>query len=100
MGEGKQMTKIVRPLRSGQVTLPAEFRKQLGITEHSVLQLSLVEGELRLRPLRVQERPGSAWLEELYRRFAPVREEANQSSEGEIDAAIDAAVVAVRKRRA
>lgn len=95
------MTKIVRPLRSGQVTIPAEFRKQLGITEHSFLQLTLAEGELRLRPVRVQEaQPSSAWLEDLYRRFAPVREEARQSSEQEIDEAIAAAVRAVRERHA
>lgn len=93
-------TKIVRPLRSGQVTIPAEFRKQLGITEDSVLQISLVEGELRLRPLRIHDQPGSAWLEELYQRFAPVREEARQSSEAEVDQVIDAAVRAVRERHA
>jgi AbrB family looped-hinge helix DNA binding protein len=100
MPGSETMTKIIRPLRSGQVTIPAEFRKRLGITEHSVLQLSLVEGELRLRPLRVQKPEGSAWLEELYRRFAPVREEAGGAGEDEVNAAIDAAVRAVRERHA
>ena len=34
----RPMTRIVRPLRGGQITIPAEFRRELGITEESVLQ--------------------------------------------------------------
>ena len=37
----KRMSRIVRPLRGGQITIPAEFRKELGITEESVLQVTL-----------------------------------------------------------
>jgi AbrB family looped-hinge helix DNA binding protein len=101
MADNESTSRIVRPLRSGQVTIPAEFRKRLGITEDSLLQLTLAEGELRLRPVRVQDaRPASPWLEELYQRFAPVRAEARHLSEGEVDEAIDAAVRAVRDRHA
>ncbi|HEY8692219.1 MAG TPA: AbrB/MazE/SpoVT family DNA-binding domain-containing protein [Chloroflexota bacterium] len=101
MARGGSTTRIVKPLRSGQITIPAEFRERLGITADSVLQMSLTEGELRIRPLEVTRRAaGSPWLKELYDLFAPVREEAKQFSEAEVDAAIDSAVRAVRREHA
>ena len=101
MARDGSTTRIVKPLRSGQITIPAEFRERLGITADSVLQMSLTEGELRIRPLEVTRRAaGSPWLKELYDLFAPVREEAKQFSEAEVDAAIDSAVRAVRREHA
>jgi AbrB family looped-hinge helix DNA binding protein len=94
-------SRLVRPQRGGQITIPAAFRKQLGITEESVLLVTLEDGELRIKPVSPGDTaPGSPWLKELYDLFAPVREEAAQYPEAEIDAAIDAAVAAVRKQRA
>ena len=93
-------SRIVRPLRGGQVTIPVEFRKSLGITPETLLQLSVIDGELRIKPLSVRNTVGgSPWLKELYDLFAPVREEAQRFSSEEIDAAIDEAVKAVRERR-
>ena len=101
MARDGSTTRIVKPLRSGQITIPAEFRERLGITADSVLQMSLTEGELRIRPLEVTRRAaGSPWLKELYDLFAPVREEAKQFSDAEVDAAIDSAVRAVRREHA
>jgi AbrB family looped-hinge helix DNA binding protein len=95
------MTRIVRPLRSGQITIPAEFRKQLGITEDSVLELTLQGAELRIKALRPKETAeGSPWFKDLYEHFAPVREEAEQYSEEEIETAIDEAVRAARRENA
>jgi len=97
------LTKIVRPLRSGQITIPAEFRQKLGIGLDSLLQVTLMQGELRVRPLSVSERAaGSPWLEELYDAFSSVREEAGSKryTAEEINAAIDAAVQAVRQKHA
>ena len=95
------MTRIVRPLRGGQITIPAEFRKKLGISPEGLLQLTLEDGELRIRPVRISEAgEGSPWLKELYELFAPVRTEAVTSSEDDINAAIDKATRAVRKKRA
>ena len=95
------MTRIVRPLRSGQITIPAEFRKRLGITEDTVLQMMLREGELRIRPMRVTETAaGSPWLKDLYDLFAPVREEAAAMGEEEVDEAVKGAVTASRKKHA
>jgi hypothetical protein len=62
--------------------------------------MTLVSGELRIRPVRVQENEGgSVWLKELYDRFAPVRQEATRFSEDEINADINQAFAEVRKQR-
>jgi AbrB family looped-hinge helix DNA binding protein len=103
MKDKEPMTKIVRPLRSGQITIPAEFRRQLGIDEHSMLKMTLERDELRLTPVAVREQTqGSPWLRELYDEFAPVRQEAIDKgyTEEEINADIDAAVRARRAARA
>jgi bifunctional DNA-binding transcriptional regulator/antitoxin component of YhaV-PrlF toxin-antitoxin module len=79
------------------VTIPAEFRRALGIEDDSLLHMSLEDGELRLRPVRLTgETPGSAWLRALYDEFSSVREEAQSMSEEEVNEAIDRSVRAVR----
>ncbi len=94
-------TRLIRPLRGGQITIPAEFRQRLGIQADTVLQVTLSEGELRIKPLQVTERAaGSPWLRELYDTFAAVRQEASRFTEAEVDQAIDEAVTAVRRKRA
>lgn len=95
----KQRTKIVRQLRSGQITIPVEFRRALGIEGDGMLQMTLKEGGLWIKPLHVREADtGSPWLKVLYNYFAPVREEAIAKgyTEEEINAAIDEAVRASR----
>ena len=98
----KRMTRIVRPLRGGQITIPAEFRKELGITEESMLQVSLSEGELHLKPVRLTEvGQGSPFLKELYEYFAPAREEVKEKglTGEEIDTAVEQAAEAVRQQK-
>ena len=73
MSQSTQMTKIVRPLRGGQVTIPAAFRKELGIGDETMLRMTLIDGELRIKPVQMTETSkGSPWLRELYEYFAPV----------------------------
>lgn len=98
MARAERTTAIVRTLGHGQITIPAAFRKRLGIDSETLLQMTLEDGELRIKPLRVAAT--ATWLKELYERFASVREEASRYSEAEVDEAIDAAVAAARKRRA
>lgn len=101
MKEGVPTTRVVRSLRNGQITIPADFRRELGIESDSLLEVTLRQGELRIAPLRsAKRRAGSGWLRDLYEQFAPVREEAGKYSEQEIDAAIDEAVKAVRTEHA
>lgn len=48
-----RMSKIVRPLPKGQITIPAEFRRRLGIDEETLLTLTLQDGSIEIRPVRL-----------------------------------------------
>ena len=93
------MIKLVRSLRSGQITIPVDFREKLGIDSETLLKISLMNGELRIKPVNVAEgvSQGSPWLKEAYDAFADVRKHMEQYTEEEINEAIDQAVKAVRK---
>lgn len=99
VGRKSGSAKIVRPLRRGQITIPAEFRERLGLNEDSLLSVTLRGRTLEITPVRVARGPGSPWLKELYDLFAPVREELSEYGEEEIDRAIDEAVAEVRAKR-
>jgi bifunctional DNA-binding transcriptional regulator/antitoxin component of YhaV-PrlF toxin-antitoxin module len=94
-----EMSKLVRSLRGGQVTIPAAFRRELGIGDDTMLRMTLADGELRIKPVEVSEpSKGSPGLRALYEYFAPVREEilARGISQEEVFADIDAAIAEVR----
>lgn len=94
------MTKIIRSLRNGQITIPTDFREQLSITVDTVLQIRLLRGELIIKPLQaIDTVGGSPWVKELYSIFSPVRQEASEKgySEEKINISIDQALKAVRK---
>lgn len=92
--------KLVRPLRSGQITIPKEFRSKLDIDEHTLLQIALMGQELHIRPVKVTStQSGSAWARELYDLFAPVRKEAGKHTEKDVDTDINKAVTSVRRKR-
>jgi bifunctional DNA-binding transcriptional regulator/antitoxin component of YhaV-PrlF toxin-antitoxin module len=48
-------TKMVRVLRNGRITIPAEFRRALAIDDDMTYQVTLADGELFIKPIRVQE---------------------------------------------
>jgi len=96
------MTKVVRARKKGQVTIPDEYRKALGIGDDTLLRMHLADGELRIAPVEVREQSqGSPWLLELYEYFAPVREEAEAKgyTDEEVNRWIDEAVTAYRNER-
>jgi bifunctional DNA-binding transcriptional regulator/antitoxin component of YhaV-PrlF toxin-antitoxin module len=95
-------TKIVRQLRGGQITIPVEFRRELGIEPDTLFQVSVEDGSLRITPVQIGATGAdSRWIKELYDYFAPVRESiaAAGYSEEEVNADIDAAIRAVRAER-
>lgn len=47
---------LIKVLRAGQVTLPAEARKALALEEGDYLEAEVVEGALRLKPVSVVDR--------------------------------------------
>ena len=90
------LTRVVRPLRRGQLTIPAEFRRRLGIGDDTLLQLTLHQGKIEMAPVGATPVAGRVWAREPYAMFAPVRREARTMDEAEIDALIDEAVAEVR----
>lgn len=95
-------TRIVRPLHGGQITIPIEFRRELGIEDDTELQMTLDGNELRIHRPGVSNRAGDAsWFKDLYDLFAPVRQEAEDKgyTEQEINEVIDQAVAEVRRER-
>lgn len=92
------LTRVVRPLWRGQLTIPAEFRRRLGIADDTLLQLTLQEGKIEITPVVATPAAEMAWARELYAMFAPVRQEAQELEEAEIDTLIDEAVDEVRSQ--
>ena len=45
--------RLVKPRARGQITIPADFRDQLGIDENPVLQMRLRGTKIEITPLRV-----------------------------------------------
>ena len=93
--------RLVRVQEKGQVTLPAEMRKSLGLKKGDLVAVTSTDGGVLIKPVEIKEQQGSPWLKELYDYFAPVREEirARGLSEEEVNADIDAAVREVRARQ-
>lgn len=91
-------TQIVRPLRRGQLTIPAEFRRRLGINDDTLLQLTLYEDKIEIVPVVTKPVAGMAWARKLYAMFAPIRQEAQTMDEAEIDTLIEEAVDKVRSQ--
>jgi bifunctional DNA-binding transcriptional regulator/antitoxin component of YhaV-PrlF toxin-antitoxin module len=100
--ETKSRSRTVRSLRGGQMTIPIEFRRALGIDEETLLRVTLEDGALRVAPVREEENAtGSNPLRDLYEYFAPVREAvlASGISQEELWAEIDAAIAEVRAEK-
>ena len=51
----KLITKLVRPLSRGQITIPIEFRKKLGIDTNTILNLVLKGNKIEITPAMVRE---------------------------------------------
>ena len=52
MSKSKALSKIVRLLPKGQITLPIEFRRQLKLGEDALLRLTLTDAGLQVIPVR------------------------------------------------
>ena len=90
-------TLLVRSLRSGQITLPAAFRRALRLDEAMFLQVTLEGDELRIRAYAPDKlETGSDWLRDLYGLFRPVRRDAADATDDLINAAIDQAIAHLR----
>jgi len=90
-------TRLVRPLRNGQITLPADFRRALQLDQAPMLQITLDGQELRIRAYNPDQiETGSTWLRDLYQLFAPVRRAVVECADQDINRAIDLALATLR----
>ncbi len=99
------MTKprIVRILRNGQITIPKDVRTELGLQDNDILAMELVGRELHFKTAQpVVDSDQSKWFQDLYEKFAPVREGYAKSglTEEEINEEIDAAIREARAGQA
>lgn len=46
-------TRLVKPYAKGQITIPADFRKRLGIDENTLLRLKIKGSKIEITPLKV-----------------------------------------------
>lgn len=68
----KGLTKVVKPMAKGQITIPVEFRRQLNIGADTFLQITLKEGKIEIVPLRLVPERGALlreYTDEEIRRF-------------------------------
>ena len=49
-----RLSRIIRPLPKGQITIPVAIRRELGITESSLLEVSLQDDKIVISKLGVQ----------------------------------------------
>ena len=90
-------TLLVRSLRSGQITLPAAFRRALRLDEAMFLQVTLQGDELRIRAYAPDKlETGSGWLRDVYWLFRPARRDAAGLPDQDVNTAIDQAIAHLR----
>jgi bifunctional DNA-binding transcriptional regulator/antitoxin component of YhaV-PrlF toxin-antitoxin module len=59
--KSKALSKVVRVLPKGQITLPVEFRRHLKLGENALLRLTITAAGLKAVPVREAPRnPGDA----------------------------------------
>lgn len=54
-GQQTTTSKIVKSLSRGQITIPVEFRKKLGINEDTILNLTLKGNKIEVTPAVVRK---------------------------------------------
>jgi AbrB family looped-hinge helix DNA binding protein len=75
-------TAIIKMTRSGQITLPAEVRKALQVSEGDYLEAEMADGALKLRPLTlVNPMDAERRLEEIMSKVTPLPQEAARSED-------------------
>ncbi len=69
MTQTRPQRKVVKALAKGQVTIPSEFRKALGIDTATLLSITMVGDHLELAPLRLDEEALRRYTEDDIARF-------------------------------
>lgn len=81
---------LVRMLRGGQVTLPAEARKALRLSEGDYLDLEVTDGTLTLKPVAVVDRADAdRQLERILSRVKHIGPQPEPSEEEMMDMVVE-----------
>ncbi len=102
MVASKPKRRTVRALRGGQMTIPVEIRRELGIDEDTLLRVEPTDdGGFVVHPETANPVIDNDWMRKLFDLFEPMRREIQESgiSEEELDALIDDSVKEARARR-
>ncbi len=90
--EDGSLARVLRRLRGGQVCLPEEFRRRLGMDEGALLQLTLKEDKIEIVPVDPETIAEMGWTREMYAMLKLVGQKDASTKEAEIDAMIDEAL--------
>lgn len=90
--EDRSLARVLSRLRGGQVCLPGEFRRRLGMDEGALLLLSLKEDKIEIVPVDTETIAEMGWTRELYAMLKLDGQEDPRTKEAEIDALIDEAL--------
>jgi AbrB family looped-hinge helix DNA binding protein len=90
--EDGSLARVLRRLQGGQVCLPAEFRRRLGIAEEGLLLLTLKEDKIELTPVDRKSVADMGWTRERHAMFKLAGQEAHEMDEAQINALINEAL--------
>lgn len=88
---------LVKLIRHGQITLPAEFRRALDLKEGDYLEVEIEGDRIILKPKVVLDRTEA--IERLHRLMDKVQARNEDFSEEEVERDVQEAIRAVRDRR-
>lgn len=81
---------LVKVIRNGQITIPKELRKALGIREGDLLEITLNNAELRVTPKTPVDKEVAQ--DEFFRLVEKMRRNVKDVDPAKLDAAIEEAV--------
>ena len=87
-------------LRNGQISLPAKFRRELGLKKGDIISAEIQDGQIILTPIAIKENKSKKRAEAKEKFFEMVdelRERTKDVPLEEIQSAIDEATVAARQ---
>lgn len=88
---------LVKIIRHGQITLPAELRRALNLAEGDYLEVELEDGRIVLKPKTVLDRNEA--IQKLHELMDRVQARNEEFSEEEVEREIQEAIQAVRRRK-
>jgi AbrB family looped-hinge helix DNA binding protein len=99
MRNTKELTMpLVRVIRNGQITLPKELRKKLGIEEGDLLEVKVDKGGFVIRPKTAVDKELAG--DRFFKMVDEIREAVKDADPRELEEAIEEAVAAAKKATA